>query len=101
MSGLEQDVQAPPSTRHSNVELGFEELNWKVGVGLFDGELLRAALGDHPAVVDDHDVVGEGFGFLHEVGSHNHRDVVFDFELDQIIPKVLAGTGVKSGARFI
>ena len=37
MSGLEHDVQPPPSIRHSNVEPGSEELNARVGVVLPEG----------------------------------------------------------------
>ena len=36
-SGLVQDVQLPPSTRHSKLEPLSEELNVKLGVVLFDG----------------------------------------------------------------
>jgi len=35
--GLVQAFQLPPSTRHSNVEPASLELNWKLGVVLFDG----------------------------------------------------------------
>ena len=37
MSGLEHDVQLPPSIRHSKVEPGSEELNARVGVVLPEG----------------------------------------------------------------
>ena len=37
VSGLEQEVQLPLSTRHSNVEPASEELNEKLGVVLADG----------------------------------------------------------------
>jgi hypothetical protein len=37
VSGLEQDVQLPPSSRHSKVEPVSDELNVKSGVVLFDG----------------------------------------------------------------
>ena len=37
VSGLEHDVQLPPSMRHSKVEPASEELNEKVGVVSFDG----------------------------------------------------------------
>ena len=37
MSGLEQDVQLPPSVRHSKVEPDSEELKAKLGVVSFDG----------------------------------------------------------------
>src|SRR5580765_579328 len=37
VSGLEHDVQLPPSIRHSKVEPASEELNENVGVGSFDG----------------------------------------------------------------
>ena len=36
-SGLVQDVQLPPSTRHSKLEPPSEELNVKLGVVLLDG----------------------------------------------------------------
>src|SRR6266576_3450377 len=36
VSGLVQDVQLPPSTRHSKLEPPSEELNVKLGVGLLD-----------------------------------------------------------------
>ena len=36
-SGLVQDVQLPPSTRHSKLEPVSEELNVKLGLVLFDG----------------------------------------------------------------
>jgi hypothetical protein len=37
VSGLKQEVQPPPSVRHSKVEPVSEELKEKVGVVLFDG----------------------------------------------------------------
>ena len=37
MSGLEHGLQLPPSTRHSKVEPGSDELNENDGVGLPEG----------------------------------------------------------------
>ena len=37
VSGLEQEVQPPPSIRHSNVEPLSEELKLKLGVVLLEG----------------------------------------------------------------
>ena len=38
-SGLEQDVQLPPSRRHSKLEPVSDELNEKLGVVLLDGSV--------------------------------------------------------------
>ena len=48
------------------------------------GERGRAAVGDHPAVVDDHHVVGQRLGLLHEVGGEQHGHAVAAQRVDQL-----------------
>ena len=63
-------------------------------------QVCRGAFGDDFAVVDDHDVVGEGFRLVHEVGGQNDGHPVTAQRADQL-PHGQAGLGVHAGGRLI
>src|SRR3954451_20438163 len=63
-------------------------------------ELVGGALGDHPAVVDDHDVVGEQVRLVEVLRSEEKRRPTRDEVFDHL-PHVSASAGVQAGRRLI
>jgi hypothetical protein len=63
-------------------------------------EFLRGALGDHRAVVDDHDPVGEFVGFLEVLGGQHDRHPL-PVEVPDHVPQFAPGCGVQAGGGFV
>ena len=64
------------------------------------GQLGGRALGDHPAAVDDHDVVGELLGLVHVVGGEHHRHPRGAQLADQV-PAGVPGLRVHARGRLV
>ena len=60
----------------------------------------RGVVGDHPAVVDDGDLVGQGVGLLQVLRGQQHGRAVRDQAADDV-PHVLALGRVEAGGRLV
>ena len=63
-------------------------------------EVVRAALGDDPAVVDDRDMVGKPVGLLEVLGRQHERRAGVD-EHPQLVPQLVAAPRVQAGRRLV
>ena len=63
-------------------------------------ELVGAALGDDPAVVDHRDAVGEPVGLVEVLGGEQHRGAVGDPPFDRL-PEADAAARVEPGGRLV
>ena len=63
-------------------------------------QLARRALGDHPAVVDDDDAVGQCVGLVEVLGGEQQRDALGDQVADDV-PHALPAGGVEAGGRLV
>jgi hypothetical protein len=63
-------------------------------------QLVRGAGGDHLAVVDHHDAVGEAVGLVEVLGGEQHRGAGQHARLDRL-PHADAGARVEPGSRLV
>jgi hypothetical protein len=89
--------QNPPDVVQSRAIGGFDP-DPLAADGAF--ETLRGVVRDHPATVDDGDLVGQGVGLLEVLGGQQHRGTVGDQAPDHI-PHVFALGRVQPGRRLV
>ncbi len=63
-------------------------------------ELVRRAVGDHSAVVDHRDPVGQAIGLVEVLGGQQHGGAVVDQVLDRL-PQAEAAARVEAGGRLV
>ena len=96
-------LEGPTRSRTSRaraalVGVGHADLDDRVAHARLEGR--RRALGDHTAVVDDDDVVGETVGLLEVLGRQEEGGALADQLLDDF-PEVVAAARVEAGRRLV